>query len=336
MTFGAVEYARDLLPRSAEIPRHPMEAPELVHGGMFYPLGFPTELRTNSTEVLMQARGLWSLFKKCFDRRPIRVDVHVVDGDGTECPPAPVFRIALPLLINIADPDNYSIVNLESLTTQVVLTRGALRHRSYVDYFLLGSSPLSHIATRYTTPVHAGCVARNGRGVLLCGESGAGKSSLSYACARAGWSYVTDDASLLLNDEDGRLVTGNCHQVRFRPSAAELFVEVEGREITPRAAGKPSIEVPTAILPGMTCAPTAQVDFLVFLNRRDCGPPKLVSYSKDSARSYLRQVLFGLPETLAAQCEALERLLTAEVFELRYSDLGWAVQRLETLTKEGR
>jgi hypothetical protein len=132
-----------------------------------------------------------------------------------------------------------------------------------------------------------------------------------------------------------RLVNGNCHHVRFRPSAAKLFPEVEGLEVTPRAAGKPSIEMPTAAMPGMICAPTAQVDFLVFLNRRVPGPPELVSYRKDVARYFMRQVLFGSAESLAAQYAALERLLTAEVFELRYSDLDWAVSRLETLAREG-
>jgi hypothetical protein len=177
---------------------------------------------------------------------------------------------------------------------------------------------------------------QNGQGVLLCGDSGAGKSSLSYACARAGWTYVSDDASDLLIEGSDRLVIGNCHQVRFRPSAVDLFPELEGLEVTPRAVGKPSIELPTAPMAGIICAPTAQVDFLVFLNRRVPGPPELVPYRKDVARYFMRQVLFGPPEILAAQYAALERLLTARIFELRYSDLNWAVQRLETLVREGR
>jgi hypothetical protein len=159
---------------------------------------------------------------------------------------------------------------------------------------------------------------------------------LSYACARAGWTYVSDDASFLLNDGKDRLVTGNCRQVRFRPSAAELFPEVKGLEITPRAAGKPSIELPTAFFPEMICAQSTRVDFLVFLNRRAPGPAELVTYRKDVARHSMRQVLYGSPESLAVQYAALERLLAAELFELRYSHLDWAVQRLETLAREGR
>jgi hypothetical protein len=49
----------------------------------------------------------------------------------------------------------------------------------------------------------------------------------------------------------------------------------------------------------------------------------------------MRQILYGLPETRAAQFAAIDRLLTAEVFELRYRDLDWAVQRLESLAREG-
>jgi hypothetical protein len=131
-------------------------------------------------------------------------------------------------------------------------------------------------------------------------------------------------------------VTGNCHQVRFRPSAAELFSEIEGLNPTPRAAGKPSIELLTAPMTDIVCVPIAHVDFLVFLNRRAPGPPELRPYSADVARYFLRQVLYGSPKSLAAQYDSVERLLSAEIFELRYTDLDWAIDRLETLVREGR
>jgi len=319
----------------ADCRRHPFEAPELSLGEMFYPLGFPTIVRTNSREILSLADGLWSAFARRFHTNVIRVDVHVVEGDLAECPTAPEFRIVRPLLINMADSDNYSIANIERHSTQIVLSRATLKYHSYLNYFFLSAAPLCHIATAFATPVHAGCVTHNGRGVLLCGESGAGKSTLSYACARAGWTYVSDDATYLINSGGDRLVTGNCHQVRFRPSAAELFPEVAGLDITPRAAGKPSIELPTAPMPGITCATTAQVDFLVLLNRHSAGPHELVSWPRDAARNYLREVLFGSGESLATQYAALERLLRAKIVELRYTDLDWAVHRLEKLTREG-
>jgi hypothetical protein len=42
-----------------------------------------------------------------------------------------------------------------------------------------------------------------------------------------------------------------------------------------------------------------------------------------------------LPETIATQYEAIDRLLAADVFELRYSDLEWAIERLQTLVRQG-
>jgi hypothetical protein len=179
-------------------------------------------------------------------------------------------------------------------------------------------------------------VALDGRGVLLCGDSGAGKSTLSYACARAGWTYVSDDGSFLLNGGTDRAVIGNCHQVRFRPTAAALFPELQGKDITPRLLGKPSIELPTTLFPNMVCAQTARVDFMVFLNRRAAGPAELRPYSKDVARHAMRQTLYGTPKTLAVGYATIERLLTVEIFELRYTDLNWAVNRLQTLVREGR
>ena len=334
MTIAEIESACDAsIP--LEFSRHALEVPELSHREMFFPLGFPTVLSTNSPEILSQARNLWPILEKRFDTEPIRVDVHVLESDSKECPPAPVFRFMYPLSISVANTNNYKIGHLDRNLTQITITRATERHKSYLGYFFLGFAPHDHIESRYTAPVHAGCVVRNGRGVLLCGDSGAGKSSLSFACARAGWTYVSDDASDLLIEGKDRLVIGNCEQVRFRPSAVDLFPELEGLEITPRAVGKPSIELPTGPIPGMICAPSAEVDYVVFLNRRVSGPPELVPYRTDVARYFMRQVLFGPAEILAAQYAALERLLTAQVFELRYSDLDWAVHRLETLVREG-
>jgi hypothetical protein len=322
-----------------DFSRHALEIPKPTLCEMFFPFGFAIELCTNSEAILSEARQLWSGFEKRFDNRPIRVDVHVVeDADARtseQCPPAPMARMTMPILYNVADANNYSVANLDEGWTRIVMARATEKHRNYVGYFFLGAAPLCHIASQHATPVHAGCVSFKGRGMLLCGDSGAGKSSLSYACARAGWAYTTDDASYLLQGDGDVTIIGNCRQVRFRPSAGELFPEIAGLEITPRAAGKPSLEMPTTNLPWMNCVPTASVNYMIFLNRSAGGPQDLVPFSRKVARYYMRQVLFGSAAALARQYCNIERLLTAEVLELRYNDLDWAVQRLQKLAEEG-
>jgi hypothetical protein len=318
-----------------EAPKNVVEPPELPFHATFYPLGFPAVVMTNSGGVLKHYEELWGKFTKQQDTEPIRIEVQVVESSATECPPEPTHRYMQPLMMCVADRDNYTIIDLEACHIKTVISRAALRHRLYAQYFLLGIAACC-VATRYTTPVHGACVALDGRGVLLCGDSGAGKSTLSYACARAGWTYVSDDGSFLLNGGTKRLVNGDCYKVRFRPSAADLFPEIAGLEVTPRVAGKPSIELPTSHMTHITRAQTTRVDFIVFLNRRSNSKPQLVPYRRDVARHYMRQALYGPAELIASQHRAIERLLTADVFELRYSDLTWAIDRLRALVRDGR
>jgi hypothetical protein len=318
-------------------PRHEIEAPELTLSRTFYPFGFPTEVWSNSAEILTLCEERWGAFAKRFDTKKIRVDVHVVESDSTECPPMPIYRMMRPLVVSVADMNNYLVYDLAQSRTHISISRAAEKQKLYLQYFFLDGMATLHIGVRYTKGIHAACVALDGRGVLLCGDSGAGKSTLAYACARAGWTYVTDDSSHLVDGGAHRMVIGNCHQVRFRPTAAKLFPELEGMELTPRAAGQPSIEIPTSSMPHLNCAQEARVDFMVFLNRREEGPQELVPYRRNVARNFMRQrELYISEESLAMHNTAIEELLTVKVMELRYADLDWAVERLKSLVREGR
>ena len=317
------------------IQKHEMEMPDLALEGIFHPWGFPFSVRTNAEEVLQLCGENWGGFSMRRDVKPMRAEVWVVEGDEKDCPPEPTHRLISGVWVSIADANNYCVIDLNHCESRIVITRTALSYPLYAKYFLLGM-PMCCVTSRYATPVHAACVALDGKGVLLSGESGAGKSTLAYACARAGWTYVSDDATLLMNDGSPREVIGTCHQIRFRPSAAELFPELEGLEITPRAAGKPSIEVPTASMPGIRCAETARADFLVFLNRNWSGPAEIVPYSRDAARVSMRGVFFAPEQARREQYEVLERLLEGGVLELRYARLEDAIERLRRLVREGQ
>jgi hypothetical protein len=321
--------------RPVRLPRHGMEPPDLPFEETFYPFGFPATVRSNSEAALEQYRNLWGNFAMLRDMDPIAVDVHVVPSETNECPPEPNYWLMLPLMTAVADKDNLSIVDLDRCMAAIKLSQAALAHPLYAQYFLLGT-PGCCISTVYATPVHAACVALQGRGVLLCGDSGAGKSTLSYACARSGWTYVSDDASFLLNGGTERMVTGDCYKVRFRPTAATLFPELEGLPITPRATGKPSVELSTGFMPQIARAQMVRADFIVFLNRRAGETQELIPYHKDVARQFMRQVLYGSAVSRAPQYAAIEQLLTTGVLELRYTDVRWAVERLRKLVEDGR
>jgi len=306
---------------------------EMPLTAVYYPLGFPLEMTTNSEEVLEAAEESWGSFAQQFATPALQLKVGVLDGESTECPAAPTFRAQRNLIVGAADHDNFCVSDIVQGFSFAWLTRAALSHRSYFRYHFLEAAALSHIANRHAAPIHAACVELDGRGVLLCGDSGAGKSSLSFACARAGWTYITDDASFLLNGRSDRQVVGNCHLVRLRSSASVLFAGMEDEPLTQRVGGKPSIELVTSALPGIKGSVSSNVDHIVFLNRQDANTQELTPFSREEARRHMCQSLCGLEELRTPQIVSVERLLIAEIHEIRYRDLNWAVDRLARLVR---
>lgn len=306
-----------------DLPKHPSAIPELLLSKTFYPIGFPLEVRTNSEAILEMNDRMWRHFRHEHNTLAMRSDVYVTDNAILGCPPAPVYQYAEPLFVGIADAQHYTVVDLARGKSFTSITAASLKYRLYIEQFFL-MTPLGTIPAK---ALHAACVAWNGRGVLLCGESGAGKSTLAYACARAGWEYISDDGSFLLEGRE-RCVAGNCNLVRFRPSAAELFPELRNLEETPRAGGKPSIELPTAGLPYLRCRSTVPINKIVFLNRAAGSRTELLPFPEDTARFYMRQGIYATAEARAKHFAAIARLLTAGTYELRYSNVEDAVERL--------
>jgi hypothetical protein len=309
---------------------------EMPFTAVYYPLGFPLELTTNSEAVLQVAKESWGAFSPQFEVPALQLKIGVLDDGSTECPAALSFRAHRNLIVGIADQDNFYVTDVVHGFSFAWLTAATVSRKSYLRYHFLEAIALSHISNRYTAPIHAACVELEGRGVLLCGDSGAGKSSLAFACARAGWIYITDDASFLLNDRSDRQVVGNCHLMRFRPSAEKLFTELAGKPLTPRAGRNPSIELLPETISGIDVASSSNVGYIVFLNRKDVNVEKLVPFSKESARRVIHQRLLGMEGLREVQIASVERLLGVEVFELRYRDLDWAVDRLACLVRENK
>ena len=167
---------------------------------------------------------------------------------------------------------------------------------------------------------------------FCCGDSQAGKSTLAYACARRGFTYVSDDGSFLVRDAEDRMITGNPHLIRFRPSAVDLFPELSSFLPATRANGKLAIEIPTSKLAMPNLASHCSADAVVFLSRRASGKAHLLPFPKEEALNQFQSVLtYGRDEALQEQRASFHRLLTVSVSELVYSDLDSAIRILESL-----
>jgi hypothetical protein len=324
-----------MLARSEEAyDGHPLLArQEFAHSRTFYPLGFAVEIETNSIEILLAAFESWGAHTCASTDSPLKIRLGVTQASSAGCPPAPVPRADGHLLSIVADAANFAVCDLLQGVAFGWVCEATLKNRIYFRYHFLEAIALSLISTLRASPLHAACVSFEGRGVLFCGASGAGKSTLAYACARTGWTFTSDDASYLLWGNGDLDVRGNSHQVRFRPSAKELFPELQDRSLTPRAAGKPSIEVFTAELPGIVTARESKVHYIVLLSRSISSPPELTRLTREEMLPHLGGSLFAEEWTPHPRAKILERLCAASMYELRYSDFESAVVLLEQLVR---
>lgn len=65
------------------------------------------------------------------------------------------------------------------------------------DAVLAACNQAATTVPSHTVRLHGGVVAFGDRAVVICGESGSGKSSLTAALVRAGWSYLTDEVAIV-------------------------------------------------------------------------------------------------------------------------------------------
>jgi len=300
----------------------------------FYPLGYAVEIISNDAAVLEAANESFghARFARASDTLQVRIGVS--KGGNSECPPEPTRREYNHLYSLVADTDNQALLDLNTCTSFVWLTKAAVNNSIYLRYNFLEKVVYLLLGASLVTDLHAACVSKDRKGILLCGDSGAGKSTLAYACARAGWTYTSDDTSYLINNSEVPRVIGHSHRVRFRPAAKTLFPELDGRELTRRLEGKPSIEVPFSELPGMIAANEATVHSIIYLNRHASAIGRLVPLPEGTATQRTRKELYSAGEIRTKHEKILEVLYNIPTYELQYSELNDAIDQLELLVQE--
>ncbi len=253
---------------------------------MIFPLGHPVEL-VGDESVLQVAQRRWPGEMR-FDVEPLtfavgasaeerkttgfspRLDGFSIDGGAGE------FHVA----------DRSGVISGEHWLEPVVLTA--------LDWtFFIG--------------VHAACVMREGRSVLLCGDSHAGKSTLAYACSMAGWTFVSDNA--LHWAKSDVLVSGSA-SLRLREGAREMF-GLQSGDVAP-----------------VNAAPTAPAGPLVLLRRR-AGAAALQAQPLEIAMQYLA-TYDTRPDRAYAE-ERYRALLQDGAWVMEYERVEDAIRCLEAL-----
>jgi hypothetical protein len=329
---------------------------ELPHSAVLHPLGYPLRIESNSREVIAAASRSWSAFSQRSDHRPaqrsdhppaqrsdhrpVRISIgvsetaaRISEAGFTGAPP--VYRSRDHLMSIVSDAENFVSCDFNSGFAFGWVTPDTVSDHGFFRYYFLDAAILALLTQLYLAPVHAALVQLDGSGVMLCGESHAGKSTLAYACARAGWNFICDDGTALIRDRDDRYAIGNPSTLRLREEAKLLFPELEDCLAVVRPNGRIGIEVFTNRLP-ISIAEGCVIDHVVFLNRRESAP-KLVPFETEAALGWFEQfsMCWGSKHVQEHQRNTYRRLLGASTWELRYRDLDGAVATLERLVRRG-
>jgi hypothetical protein len=305
----------------------------LPYAGRYYPLGFPVDVAADAREVLEMAQQSWGVYPRRFDTPPLRVHVLTAAG-GEGLPPAPALRGQRHLLLWIADRENFSVSDRVRRFAFCCVTRATLADPVFFRWHFLEAVTYTLLEQTCLTALHAACVARDGAGVLLHGESGMGKSTLSYACARRGWTYISDDASSLVWGGRGTVI-GESHHFRFREEAPEIFPELRGRMAGRQLGGKPTIEVFTADL-GIRTAPECRVERLVFLRREPGMGASLTRVASQEVRERLLSEMVSYdPELQEQRLQVIAEVAALPACELLYGSFEQAVLLLEQMMQQG-
>ncbi len=304
---------------------------DLALSGTFYPAGFALHLATNSRDVMEAAAESWSPFPRLFDTPPMEFRV-VVESAG-ELAAEPRFRKQRHILSFVSDAHNFAIGDCHTLSATFHLSAATAADHASLRWFYLEALAYMLLTQRYVLSLHAACVARDGEGILICGQSAAGKSTLSFAAARAGFTYVADDCTWLLLNSTDPIAVGKAHQVRFRQDAAQHFPEVAGYLASLRPNGKRSIELPTSLFPDLHTAGRCPVRRLVFPDRGSDGAARAERMDPAEVAELL---LADLPsygaEVNAMHEQTVQSLAKLPAWRLHYRALEDAIRLLFELT----
>ena len=302
-----------------------------------YPLGFALDLWTNHRDVVEAADQSWAGCNQTFEKEPLELRVAVTDGPSELDPAAPTFRGQGHLLVLAADAHNFASCDLERSIAACWVSSSVAHQRASLRYHYLEAIVHTLLSYRHLTPIHASCVAANGRGVLLSGPPGSGKSCLAFAGAKAGLTFVSDDVSYLLRDGDERTVLGRPRYIRLPPGARTLFPELATYADSFDIDGQPMMEVQTGKLPNIAATDSCQADHVVFLQRVGTGSSKLSNIAGGDALARLTHELPRLDADVnRSQILSLERLVKKESYVLEYSKLPPAVDQIRRLLEKGR
>lgn len=258
----------------------------------------------------------------------LRLMVHDLPETLPETP-VPILRVQEGVFVVTAG-QSFGLSDRPAGTGFAFLTPALLERPAQAQSWFMESLGLYLVCGRRTATLHAAGVAWKGRGILLTGPDGAGKTTLAYACLRAGFQLLTEDMAYAEPSVDGVRVWGDSRTLNLLPDAVRFFPELKSAPYVTQLNGETKLRVSVReTRPG--AALTQMPVWGVCTLARSCEPEtRLLPVDPTYLRYSLTHFKGDPPIDTTAMDAAVDALLTTRLAHCEVgSDLNHAVAMLK-------
>lgn len=171
--------------------------------------------------------------------------------------------------------------------------------------------PLMEFARRRGLfPLHAACLAWEGRAVVLAGGSGAGKSTLALALLHAGFDFLGDDLVFLAEADGGVEILAFPDELGLPPSPTVQLPGLESLLDRPPPPGWPKLRIDVREVAPARLPRAAEPALVLFPSVGNAPATSLTDIGRDEALlSLAPDILLTSPPACARHLAALDALV---------------------------
>jgi hypothetical protein len=263
----------------------------------FYVAGAHCHLSTNSAGIL-QSVSRWRT-PHLADSRSFEMDIIVDSRLDTAVKRRAYFRGNGHLVFGFLSSDSFVTYDLLRKYVRAVLSTEAARDDSFWSALLIPITIGILGATVGVVPLHCACLERNGEGLLIAGDSGVGKSTLTAALTQRGFALIADDWTYFSKEQSTVVAHGLFSPIKLLPDAVQFFREL--RELTPAISlnGELAYEVDPTRFAGSTVKNISRPSRIFFLERTSSRGCDFVPRPSRSTREFFEQNAERLPDELS-------------------------------------
>ena len=188
------------------------------------------------------------------------------------------------------EPGHYGFViefNLAENRIRANLGKGFSENPNAIAYGFLRAVFQTFLLPFYRMKtVHAAALARGGYGILMLGDSGAGKSTVALQMQRAGYTLLSDDGPILTIKDSTTYMLSSLDYLHISKNTLELFPETNPFLLPGKSlAGKYMINRQAFQPDSLSNEPT-KISHLIRLHRTQIDRPRIIPIGRAEMLKY--------------------------------------------------